>query len=206
MSYIPPDFSARLEREFGGRLRMRWSEQRRAYQVEVQCGRRTHDIPLFNPQDDDKVRGRDGYARVMEILPRPHFECPTRVSKEPGAPRCGVRLEIPIRERVEVTCLNCRMHGRDGRTRAEYWPLDDRLLDRLKQIDPKRQWAHQQVREMDLTNHRTQLAAEMAALGEIDAMNFDLYPYIAGIPQFAYSKNSAWLNAPQSPGPSIQLA
>lgn len=206
MSYIPPDFTARLEREFGGRLRLRWSNQRRTYQVEVQCGRRNYDIPLFNPQDDDKVRAREGYARVMEILPRPTFECPVRVSQEPNAPRCGVKLAVPMRQRVEITCRNCREHGRDGRTRAEYWPLDDRLLDRLKQIDPKRQWAHQQVREMDLENQRVEMRHEMDALNEVDAMNFDLYPYIAGIPQFGYAKTSAWLNAPASPGPSIRLS
>jgi hypothetical protein len=200
MSYIPPDFTQRLTREFDGRLRMRWSDQRRAFQVEVKCGRRTHDIPLFNPQSDDCVRARDGYMRVMEIQPRATFECPTRVSKEPNAPRCGVKLEIPLRQRVEVTCLNCRQHGRDGRTRAEYWPLDDRLLDRLKQIDPKRQWAAQQVNEMDLSNKRAELMRELDALNDIDALNYDYYNAIAGIPQFGYANTTAWQNAPASPG------
>lgn len=194
MSYIPPSFAARLQREFDGRLRMRWSNQRRAYQVEVQCGRRTHDVPLFNPQDDDKVRARDGYARVMEVLPHPHFECPTRVSQEPNAPRCGVKLDIPMRQRVEVTCLNCRQHGRDGRTRAEYWPLDDRLLDRLKQIDPKRQWAHQQVREMDLENKRAELRQELDVMNDLDAFNYDWYPRIAGIQSVGYTgREHAWI-------------
>lgn len=200
MSYIPPSFRARLQREFDGRLRLRWSHQRSAYQVEVQCGRRTHDIPLHNPQDDDCIRAREGYARVMEVLPRPAFDCPARVSQEPGAPRCGVKLEVPMRERVEVTCLNCRQHGRDGRTRAEYWPLDDRLLDRLKQIDPKRQWAHQQVNEMDLGNKRAEMRAELDTLNELDAFNLDYYSTLAGIPSFAYTKHTAWHNAPASPG------
>lgn len=190
MSYIPPDFAKRLQREFDGRLRIRWSDQREAFQIEMQAGRRNWNLPLYRDRIDATTRARDGYVLVMEVQPKPTLKCPKRVSQDPDAQRCGVKLDLPARQFVEVTCLNCRAHGRMGRTRAEYWPLDDQLLDRLKQMDPKRQWAYRTAAEVDLANQRQRLSDEAEAFGIIDAANYDYRKRMADIQQVGYTGRS----------------
>jgi hypothetical protein len=126
--HIPSDFAEKLERDFGGRLRVRWSHQRGEYVIEEKVGRAA--LPAFRTSeiDDHMIRERDGYAFVLAVRPGDRMACP----------HCHLTMKVPVREFREVICTHCQWKGRDGRYQACYWPLGDSLLEYLRKIDPLR--------------------------------------------------------------------
>ena len=59
----------RLDREFRGRLRLRWSNRKQEFQLEQKVRRALAEGPVKDSQDDDGIRRRDGYLYVLQEHP-----------------------------------------------------------------------------------------------------------------------------------------
>ncbi len=126
--HIPSDFVEKLARDFGGRLRVRWSHQRSEYVIEEKVGRAALPPFRFAEIDDNYIRARDGYGFVLAVRPGDRMACP----------QCHLSIKVPVREFREVACEHCTWKGREARYQVCYWPLGDSLLEHLRKIDPLR--------------------------------------------------------------------
>lgn len=145
------EFQRRLDREFGGRLRIRWSAPRQEYHIEQRVGRAV--LPPLRPHHPDEdafVRARDGYDFLMAIRPGDRLPCPT----------CHRQLKVAALEFRETTCPHCKEAGRDGRIAACYFPLSEILLDELRARDPLRGGPERMRAMMDAANERLQQARD----------------------------------------------
>ena len=133
------DFLDQLHDEFGGRFRLRWSVHRQEWQLEQKVA--TGQImppPLINAEnsvtegarydtyDDAWIRASEGYYFIMSLRHGDRMPCPI----------CGLTVPVPVMETRESECEGCRMHGRDGRYRAAFYPFNHILLEHLHDIDP----------------------------------------------------------------------
>jgi hypothetical protein len=139
MYSVPDSVTTRIKSEFGDRLRVRYSNKRRAYQVEAKTSRALSNIN-FPPQldgaklkkimdvfHDDIERHKDGYSLVLEVQPGDRMACPV----------CGSTLKVPHLKTAEIRCEYCIVASggrKDGRIAAGYWPIDsEAFLDRLRE-------------------------------------------------------------------------
>lgn len=175
---IPTRLQEKLDREFGGRIRIRWSDFRQEWHVEQKVGRATHPKFYVSNEDDLAVRARDGFSLVMRIRPGDRMPCPA----------CGTTLKVPVNEIREVTCEYCRYRGHDGRHVASYFDLDsDRLVEHLIRIDPTRHWSHKLVERLDAANDALLKQREREFKNTIESVTKDNFRQIADIPMTGYT-------------------
>src|SRR5512133_3739880 len=98
MRDAPGGFARRLREEFRGRLRVRWSTQRREWQIEQKVGRAALPTRRIDESDDRSIRARDGYALVCAVRDGDRMPCPT----------CGETLRVPILTFAETICPVCK--------------------------------------------------------------------------------------------------
>lgn len=177
MYSVPAAFTARLNQEFDGRLRLRWSNARQEFQLEQRVRRGLVDSFVRDTHDDTGIRRRDGYLYILSIRPGTRMPCP----------RCGLELKVPVREIRELSCLYCKMQGREHHVPAGYFPLDDTLIDYLKQIDPERGASRRLRQQVERTNAGVQTAQEQAVMGHTTDAASDDFNRIAGIPSVGYT-------------------
>jgi len=115
---VPEQFEERLEREFRGRLRLRWSPQRYAWLIEQKVGRGR--FPGTKPArtgwdetSDRYVQHRDGYVELLEV----------RVGTKMDCPRCHTELSVPFNETKAITCEYCKLRGHSPHIAAMFVPL-----------------------------------------------------------------------------------
>ena len=177
MYTVPAEFSKRLAQEFNERIRIRWSSAQSEFHIEQRVRRGAHDGPLRNSQDDAGIRQRDGYLYLFSVRPGTKMPCP----------RCRHELSVPVAKIQEISCASCKLHGREHRVIAGYFPLNDTLIDHLKMLDPER-GASQRLNAQVLANNM----ANQAKLGQAvvdkttDKMSDD-FSRIAGIPHVGYT-------------------
>lgn len=135
----PRWFLDALDRDFGGRLRLRWSPSRGEWHIEQRTGRGKILPRYVSERDDELIRARDGYDFVMAIRPGDRMPCPVD----------GATMKVPVMEFREALCPTCRRAGRDGRFRASFWPLSESLLTHLRRIDPERDGLQRMLRELN---------------------------------------------------------
>lgn len=176
--HIPRDFSRKLDKMFGGRLRIRWSNQAGAYHIEQKVGRGVLPTFHFDDQwDDNAIRQRDGYLIVMAIRPGDRMPCP----------QCGLTIKVPVMQFGEAVCEYCRVKGYEGRHVASYWPLGDSLLDHLRKIDPYLGWREQVHKDIDRRNAAKE-AAQQRHIGNItEAVSKEHFNRLVGIPSVGYT-------------------
>jgi hypothetical protein len=136
---LSSDFATQLHDEFGGRFRIRWSDKMHEFQLEqkVMTGQ-IMPPPLISDEDsltatarydtydDNWIRARDGYFYVMSLRNGDRMPCPI----------CGLTVPVPVLETRESVCEGCKLHGRDGRYVAAFYPFNHLLLEHLHDIDP----------------------------------------------------------------------
>ena len=64
-----PLFVKLLEREFRGRLRVRWSSRKHTFEIEQKVGRAAYRPIRWLEEDDTFVCARDGYVHVLSVAP-----------------------------------------------------------------------------------------------------------------------------------------
>ena len=149
--HLPEWFEEALEREFQGRLRLRWSARRKEWHIEEQVGRGIFDVPkVVDPYDDRTIRARDGYRFVAAVQPKPSRPCP----------QCHLALDVPELAFREVRCAYCGFKGLSGRMVLAYFPLGEKLLEHMRRHDPLKGRTQQNVKEVDLHNERRTLGLE----------------------------------------------
>ncbi len=121
--YLEKWFKDELDRDFSGRLRLRWSKARNSWMLEEKAGRPTLPSRKISEIDDAGIRGRDGYRYVLEVRPGTMLPCP----------RCKKDVKIPALEFKEAKCPYCA-----HRFRAVYFPIGPLLLEHIRKIDPYR--------------------------------------------------------------------
>ncbi len=178
---VPDEFIERMEREFGQRLRVRWSDYWDEWQVEQKIARgKTGQPILHNRYHDDTVRYRDGYAWVMSIKQGTQFPCP----------KCGLTLKAPTRETVLVSCQHCHSKGYEHRWLACHWPFDQTLIEHFKQMDREIDDRHLRLREAD---RKVKMMQQRAVLDPTLAGFEDNFNKLAGIPSVGYTgKETMW--------------
>lgn len=142
--YCSADFENRLHHLFDGRLRIRWSYKRSEWHIEYKISRGKMYTAPFERDDDVMQRAKDGYMFVMAVSVGDRMPCP----------RCGYELKVPFKQMKEVTCMYCRLQGKDGRYPAVYFPLEgDELITHLSKLDPDRRWVNL-AQEADKQNQK----------------------------------------------------
>jgi len=116
-------FADRLQQEFGGRLRLRWSQLDHQWMLEEKVGRASLPARPGSEMNDQWIRARDGYALVLTIAP----------GDREGCKHCSQTIKLPVFDFAETACPAC------GKlTRSCHWPLNDMLMQHLRMIDPLR--------------------------------------------------------------------
>ena len=179
----------RLQTEFGGRLRLRWSNRRQAWFIEQRLApgqiltppRRT-DGP-WDTENDRYIQARDGYGEVLRITAGDRMQCE----------RCFLPVKVPVLEFGEARCEHCIARGVDARYRASYWPIDsEAILQHLRRLDPERGRVLDYIKDLDAANHARSQAIDRTA---DNALHDGLYDAaIDQLPIFGYAQqSSAWV-------------
>jgi hypothetical protein len=177
MYTVPTDFARALEREFQGRLRVRWSTQRQEWHVEQKIRRGLADFPADPNGSDEHQRLRDGYMYILSIRPGDRMPCP----------RCASTLKVPHLEFREIICDFCKFTGKEYKVAAGYWPLNDKLIERLKELDPERSMTKVQRTQVDARNRALEEAQQKHVLNVSLGTAADDFVQITGIPMTGYT-------------------
>jgi hypothetical protein len=188
--YHPPDsFVEKLDREFRGRLRIRWSHERGEWQIEQKIRRGL--FPGTKPSKlgwdettDAYIRHRDGVVHVLSVRTGTVMPCP----------KCGTELKVPYYDTHFVGCPLCRMRGYNTAFAAVHFPLGDGLLDYLRKIDPENPLSERLAEDLDRQNELLAETMERDALRNGTAEASERYNRIVGIPQVGLSgKTKMWI-------------
>lgn len=173
---VTREFEDRLQREFDGRLRLRWSNRAGEFQVEQKVGV-GREAPISDNDEDDLVRARDGYAYVMSVRDGDRMPCPT----------CNYTVQVPYLEVAHIRCPYCKFKGRNTYMVAGYFPLNDNFINYLKERDPLRGASKELAAAMDRRNEALAKSAEQAHADRAVAAFDDSYRRVVGIPQTGYT-------------------
>lgn len=186
MQRAPEAFVEKLDREFRGRLRIRWSQQRNGWLIEQRVARGL--FPGTKPAKrgwdettDKYVQHRDGYVEILEVRPGTLMDCP----------RCGAEIKVPFLETSHVRCDYCRLMGRQTFVSVVHMPLGDLLINHLKSIDPENPISETLADDLERRNAALAAARERDALNAGEAAFEDDYRRIVGIPTAHLSGNTA---------------
>ncbi len=182
----PEEFVERLEREFGQKYRVRWSDARNEWHVEQKIRRGIAEgfanVALKNTQqrrnrEDDLIRARDGYVLTMSVNAGNHTYCH----------ECNTKMSVPSFETAVIFCPFCRLKGRQRHQVAGYFPLGDSLIDHLRKIDSERGGTDRVVAEVDRSNQWMLAQNERKFRNHIEAGVKDRFNRLVGIQQTGYT-------------------
>jgi hypothetical protein len=190
MRYAPPEFLTRLQHEFAGRFRVRWSPIRHRWQVEEKVDSGSVDVPLVDDRDhDDWHRTRDGYVLYAEISPGTTTPCPSIVDHLGTV--CGADMKAEPYALKQVPCPSCGQ-----KTVTGFFPLGEALLEQLRFTDPNRGgYERNHPRLIRARNERMKELRIKAAYREAAAVGRD--DARLDIAKRGYTgREGMWLNAP----------
>lgn len=175
--HAPQQFVDRLEREFRGRLRIRYSHKEHSWEIEQRVGRAIQPDRYIPLNDDDAIRARDGYLHVMSVRTGDRMPCP----------RCRMELKVPFNQTVDINCGFCELKGKQTHIVAGYYTLDgDDLIQHLRRIDPERGASVELARDADRRNQALEASHERAALDASYGVTQD-FNRLYGIQQVGYT-------------------
>lgn len=181
MRSAPESFSRALDRQFDGRFRVRFSIKRQTWQLEEKCDVARLPPVEIDPADDDLIRAVDGYSYFAEVAPGTTCRCP----------RCGRDSAAVVKAFRATACNKCGLKS----VRA-YWPLDDTLLEHIRETDPRR-GATERLRQARNHNKRLSDARIDSSFRESRALSVD--DAKCDIAKVGHTgKESMWINPPIS--------
>lgn len=121
---IPDDFQDKLDQEFGGKLRVRWSGKLSEWHVEQKVRHMVGWPDGWDRHSDNTIRYKDGYVWIMSFKQGTRFECPT----------CHLTLKAPSHRTEMVSCDHCRLKGYNHQHLAGHWNMDETLIEHLKML------------------------------------------------------------------------
>lgn len=171
----PPDsFKESLDKQFNGKLRIRWSDKEQEWQIEEKISRASLPDQLVDDWDDHAIRARDGYGYVCGVRPGDRMPCP----------KCGTELKVPVNHFAEVKCDYCRLKGRNSSIIAGFFELGDMLLEHLRRLDPIRGWRDKFIYGTFDEHRQAQIDKEIENMSPIWS---DAYKRLVGIPMVGYT-------------------
>ena len=176
--HIPQSFRDRLQTDFDGRFRIRWSDARGEFHIEQKLApAQILEPPLrsdgtWDTYNDDYIRSRDGYGYVMSVRQGDRMPCM----------RCRSTIKVPIRETREAVCHLC-----NKRHKAAFYPLDDLLLLHLRWIDPVHGGISRVRKYVNERNAQHDRTRNNDAYREIDAATSDNFGRLFDIQQVGYT-------------------
>jgi hypothetical protein len=171
----PASFRASLERQFDGRLRVRWSEAKGEWHIEQKMARSRlarRRVAAGTVEHDEVVRAADGYVFVLAVRPGNRVPCP----------KCGKVLGIPELRMKRSTCPLCS-HS----FLAVYYPLGDMLLEHLRYTDPYRDGLDRIFKAQEDAEQQVKAAQHRERHNEGEALWKDHFTQIAGIQSVGYT-------------------
>ena len=175
MVEAPEGFRKSLERQFDGRLRVRWSEAKGEWHIEqkMRRSRLAHKRLVGGSYEDDEVvRAADGYAFVLAVRPGNRMPCP----------KCGKVLGIPELRMKRSTCPLC-----GASFLAVYYPLGDMLLEHLRYTDPYRDGLDRIFQDQERAEQQVKATQIRDRHNEGEAVWKDHFTQIAGIQSVGYT-------------------
>jgi hypothetical protein len=179
MYSIPDEFAERLQNEFDGRLRVRWSPIESSFVLEQKISRGiANAMPRHgDTEHDDYIRTRDGYLKIMSIRNGDRMPCGT----------CGATLRVPIFETAQVNCEYCQKKGYPYQYFAGYFELNDRFLEHLRSLDPLKGGSRRGRNRVEKVNSSLERGLDRAHYNVLDDAVSDNFTSIAGIPSVGYT-------------------
>lgn len=178
----PDSFVEKLDREFRRRLRIRWSHQQREWHIEQRVKRGL--FPGTKPSKlgwdettDAYIRHRDGTLHILTVRTGDRMPCK----------RCGFELKVPYAETHFITCPACKKRGLESHFSVTYMPLDDRLIQELKKIDPENPYSERLAEDLDARNALLSKQMEANAIRGAEAAFEQDYRRIVGNPTVGLS-------------------
>lgn len=171
----PKAFVDSLERQFNGRLRVRWSEARSEWQIEQKTRRARvpkRRIEAGRPDEDRLRRAADGYQFVLAVKPGNRDRCP----------KCRTMQGIPELRMVQTKCVRCQ-----APFQSVYYPLGDMLLEHLRYTDPYRGGTERVFADQDKADAAVRAAQARQHHNEFENVIKDSFNEIANIPTFGYT-------------------
>lgn len=186
----PSAFAKRLERDFQGRLRIRWSDSSNQWLIEEKVGRASAPAHARS-YDDNLTRAAQGYSLVLTVAPGDRERCR----------KCGSTVKLPVFDFAETKCQTC-----GSLTRSCFWPLTDMLLEHLRKIDPLRDGPSRLRDEADAATRKASAERERRLSGSIEDHTKDLINTFGGFTSLGYTGREAmWEHASCPPPPSMAL-
>lgn len=180
--HAPESFVEKLEDVFGGRLRIRWSNQRHGWLIEQKVKRGL--FPGTKPtakgwdeSSDKYVQNRDGYVELMEVRSGTLMDCP----------KCGTELKVPFMDTTAVRCPMCRMNGHDPAINVVFIPLNDSLIDKLRSLDPTNPISDALADDIDRANEALEAAMLRGAVNIVGAGARERYNRLWNVVQKGYT-------------------
>lgn len=172
---VPEGFQERLDREFGGKIRVRWSDQLNEWHVEQKVRRGLAGQGIVEDRyHDDVIRYKDGYVWILSFKQGTQFDCP----------RCGLTLKAPSRATEMVSCGHCRAKGYEHRWVASHWPMDETLIDYLKELERNIDGRSETIKRQNAALQKQMLRNVLdPTLAEFE----DNFNKLAGIPSVGYT-------------------
>lgn len=106
-------------------------------------------------------------------------------------PKCDYKLSVPVMDTVDIRCPYCELKGRATRVVAGFWPLNDRLIEHLRKIDPLRGASSELADQADVHNRVLWETAERDYSNSTYSQVEERYNRLVGIPQFGYNDRKA---------------
>lgn len=173
----PESFTELLQDAFDGRLRIRWSAKEHEFHIEQKVGHGRMSPIRIDEGRDDLIRARDGYHFVMSVRTGDRMPCPS----------CNYELKVPVMDTWDIICPTCSTMNRKTSVVAGFWPLNDRLIEHLKKIDPLRDHQDEVAATADRYNERLLQSQEDDAMRPGEAYANDSYNRLVGIQQVGYT-------------------
>lgn len=196
--FIPEFVTEQIERRFGGRFRLRWSNVENVFLYEQKVRRALAEG--FAPKEfkserhrkqtyEAHVRRQDGYMLTMKIAAGTTVECPT----------CGGDIKVPAFRSAQTHCGFCKSKGRQSVFNGGYWPIGDTLLDHLDKMDPDRGGLDRALDANTKSDLWAEHEREWQVTSTADAAYRENFRRLVGIPQTGLSGSTKmWQNAPES--------
>lgn len=163
-------FENLMNYRLGDGYRLRWSKEKSLWVIEQKIGRGVFEA-YGHPESDSTIRLRDGFALVLEFRTDPQFKCPS----------CGFHLFAPPMKIGEVRCSYCEEFGERQVFYTGYFPMCDKLLEKLEYSHPRR--ADVWRKEMDDKNRQIVKDVERSDRLKLEAILEERHSSIVNIPR-----------------------
>ena len=176
----PKSFTDRLEREFNGRYRIRWSNVRNEWLIEEKLARGVLGSFSAEERNDVFIRMRDGYGLV----------CTVRTGDRMPCSKCKSELKVSVKEFAEVVCGYCQQQGRSSSIVAGFFPLNDDLIYHLRRINPDTPWHETLLSEVKEQNKQREKQIDREIDKVAQSAWGDNHRQLFQTPTVGYTKNT----------------